>query len=74
MAETIGEKIRARRRARNLNQTELAQLLGIEQYGQQVVSTWERGLHRPATAYMLRLIACEILTLDDLKEMEWRND
>jgi transcriptional regulator with XRE-family HTH domain len=71
IAQLVGERIRARRKALGLKQREIAQALGIEQ---SEVSRWERGVHEPRGKNRARL--CDVLgvTVDYLYRRPEEND
>lgn len=52
VSETVGDRIKRKRKARRLTQTQLAVELDVEPM---TVSRWERGMHEPSFATLTRI-------------------
>lgn len=63
VARRTGTNVRALRKAKGLNQRELAALLGVESFQ---VSRWERGAHSPSRLMLAALCAALDCTENDL--------
>lgn len=65
----LGDNIRNARIAKNINQEELAKLLGKSK---NVISNWERGDNRPDVDMIERL--CEILDMSPNEMIGWEEE
>lgn len=65
----LGEKIKYLRKARGINQVELAKLLDVSK---QTVSNWENNNILPSIEMLIRLSRCFSVTTDYLLELDNR--
>jgi len=61
MKNSIAERVKALRVGRGMNQTELAELLGV---GQAALSLVERGINKPTIAQLVILSDCFSVSID----------